>query len=47
MHVFFANSTLYTKGTNDQLFSNASCRNMGGVNVPLVILGDPAYLLLP
>ena len=43
----FANSTLYTKGTNGQLFPNASCCNIGGVNVPPVILGDPAYPLLP
>lgn len=42
----FANSTLYTRGSNGQLFPNKS-RKMGEVDVPLVILGDPAYPLLP
>ena len=41
----FANSTLYTQGSNGQLFPNKS-RKMGEVDVPLVILGDPAYPLL-
>lgn len=42
----FANSSLYTKGCNGDLFQPMS-RKIGDVNVPLVILGDPAYPLLP
>ena len=42
----FTNSTLYKKASNGTLFPNWS-RNIGGVDVPLVILGDPAYPLLP
>ena len=43
----FSNSALFSKGTNKQLFPGSSSRNIGGVQVPLVILGDPAYPLLP
>lgn len=40
----FANSSLYRKANSDTLFPNWTCK-MGSVDVPLVILGDPAYLL--
>ena len=42
----FANSTLYTKGEHGRLFPNRP-RNVNGVEVPLLLLGDPAYPLLP
>ena len=42
----FANSSCYRKGNNGTLFPEWS-RVIGGVSVPLVILGDPAYPLLP
>ena len=42
----FANSSCYRKGSNGTLFPDWS-RVIGGVSVPLVILGDPAYPLLP
>ena len=42
MHAY----TLYKKASNGTLFPNWS-HNIGGVDVPLVILGDPAYPLLP
>ena len=41
----FANSTLYMNLMNCQLFSDMCCM-IGGVNVTLVVLGDPAYPLL-
>ena len=41
-----ANSTLYTKASSGKLFPPAT-RRLCGVDVPLVILGDPAYPLLP
>jgi hypothetical protein len=40
------NSSLYTKANNGDLYPNWT-RNMNGVEVPLIILGDPAYPLLP
>ena len=40
------NSTAYQKATSGTLLPNWTTR-MGGVNVPLVLLGDPAYPLLP
>ena len=42
----FANSSCYRKGTNGIMFPNWP-RTIGGVSVPLVILGDVAYPLLP
>ena len=42
----FANSSCYIKGTNGTMFPNWP-RTIGGVSVPLVILGDAAYPLLP
>ena len=42
----FVNSSLYSKGNNGTLLPNYS-RTLSGVQVPLVILGDPAYPLLP
>lgn len=41
------NSNLYEKGQNGTLFPASYNQNMNGVNIPLVILGDPAYPLLP
>ena len=38
----FANSTLYQKGQNAQLLPNWT-ESIGGIDTPLVILGDPAY----
>ena len=42
----FANSSVYTDMISGKLFPNWT-RRIGGVNVPLIILGDPAYPLLP
>ena len=42
----FANSTVYIKGRRGNLFPSWT-RKLGSVEVPLVILGDPAYPLLP
>ena len=42
----FANSALYSKANNGELFPDWH-RNLCGGDVPLVILGDPAYPLLP
>ena len=42
----FANSTLYSKGIEGKLFPSWTER-MDGCSVPLVILGDPAYPLMP
>ena len=42
----FANSTLYMKGQNKELLPSWT-ESLGGRDVPLVILGDPAYPLLP
>ena len=41
-----ANSTFFRRGNSGNLFPSWS-RTMGEVNVPLFVLGDPAYLLLP
>ena len=40
------NSTFFRKGNSGNLFPRWS-RTMSGVNVPLLVLGDPAYPLLP
>lgn len=42
----FANSSCYRKGCSGTMFPNKTTI-IGGVSVPLVILGDPAYPLLP
>jgi hypothetical protein len=42
----FANSTLYAKGQDGTLLPHWTER-IGGTDVPLVLLGDPAYPLLP
>ena len=42
----FANSTFFRRANGGNLFPRWS-QNMGGVNVRLLILGDPAYPLLP
>ena len=42
----FANSSLYAKASKQQLFPSWS-HNLDGVDIPLVILGDPAYPLIP
>lgn len=42
----FANSSCYKKASNDTLFPDWK-RTIGNVNIPLLILGDPAYPLLP
>lgn len=42
----FSNSDLYQKGSNGQLFPDQT-RTINGHNLPLVIVGDPAYPLLP
>ena len=41
----FANSTLYRKGQDGQLLPNWT-ESIGGIDTPVVILGDPAYPLL-
>ena len=42
----FANSSCYRKGNSGTMFP-VKVIMIGGVSVPLVILGDPAYPLLP
>ena len=42
----FANSTLYQRGQEKSLLPHWT-EHIGGEDVPLVILGDPAYPLLP
>ena len=42
----FVNSSVYTKGSNGTLLPSWT-RKLCSVDVPLVILGDPAYPLLP
>ena len=42
----FVNSSFFHKANNASLFPDWK-RTMGGVSVPLVVLGDPAYPLLP
>ena len=42
---FFCNSSLYQKGAQGTLFPNWS-KVLCGTNVPVVVLGDPAYPLL-
>ena len=41
----FANSTIYRKGSSGTLLLDWK-RNISDVQVPLVIMGDPAYLIL-
>ena len=42
----FSNSEVFMKGQSGMLTPN-TVRNIGGVSVPVVILGDPVYPLLP
>ena len=42
----FANSKLFKKGEDGTLFPNIN-REISGVQVPVVLLGEPAYPLLP
>ena len=42
----FSNSDLYLKGSNGQLFPDQT-RTINGHSLPIVIVGDPAYPLLP
>ena len=42
----FSNSTLYQKGQDGTLFPDWK-ESIAGTDVPLVLLGDPAYSLLP
>lgn len=42
----FVNSTLYRKGNSGKLFPDWK-KDLCGIQVPLVILGDPAYPALP
>ena len=42
----FANSNIYIKGDANTLFPSWT-QTIGGIEVPLLILGDPAYPLLP
>ncbi|XP_064605786.1 uncharacterized protein LOC135470681 [Liolophura sinensis] len=41
-----ANSEMYRLGQSGKLFANETCK-IQGTDVPVVILGDPAYPLLP
>ena len=41
-----AYSKFYERGQEGTLFPDEK-RNLGGIDVPIVVLGDPAYPLLP
>ncbi|CAM1296765.1 Uncharacterised protein r2_g607 [Pycnogonum litorale] len=41
----FQNSEVYMKGNSGELFQDMS-RRIGGVDVPVLLIGDPAWLLL-
>ena len=43
----FANSSLYSRGQQNTLFTPNTSVSLSGADVPLVLLGDPAYPLLP
>ena len=42
----FSNSDLFVKGSNKQLFPDQTT-TINGFNLPIVLVGDPAYPLLP
>ena len=42
----FVNSSFYSKGNSNMLFPDWK-RRLHGVDVPMIVLGDPAYPLLP
>ena len=42
----FVNSSFHLKASNGTMFPDWK-RRIGGINVPLIILGDSAYPLLP
>ena len=43
----FANSSLFMKGSVGNLFPSSKCKVLNGVNVPVTIISDAAYPLLP
>ena len=43
----FANSALYHKGQSGALFCHAPRKRIQGIDMPVVVLGDAAYPLLP
>ena len=42
-----SNSTIYKNGNGKDLFPNGVMKEICGVNIPPVLIGDPAYPLLP
>jgi len=43
----FANSSLYHKGQTGRLYPTSMSKKINGIDIPLLVLADAAYPLLP